>query len=683
LPEVALLLTSTTVIVLAGFLLTVLMRPTGLGEVVVGTVAMSIAVIEVDSLLVGGLLASYRPGPLLLGAFGLLVITATPLLTRQGRLSTAGTVRLLGTGLGNVRHGVWRQPTVLLLGMALIAAYGVRAYLSVRLPNTDSDGLLYHLVGIDEWITQSLITHNSLVMWADVYPQSVELFVGWTCVHLHTTIYAAVSQLPIFVIGAASVAGLARRIGARRSHAVLAGLVFLATPAVMAQFGTNFVDAAAASLGLAALYLVLGLKRAVDANPDSPAVWAWRLATVSMVAGLASAAKSSNLVLAPFLVAYVIAVQWNQTDTSASTAERLRLWVRRGWSGPPGVLFFGTAALAIGGYWYLRTWIKYGNPLYPFTVAGLPGLGSVDDVIIAYNTPEQLAGRNVLQQIALSWGSDFEPSHTVLYDQRLGGLGMQWVFILVPLGILATLVWWRGGRRGPTGFLVLIIIGVMITSPAPWWARYVLIIAGLAAALSATALTWVTGRFQEGQWNGAGIRRGGIVRAVASVAMLGVVGTSMWWATRSLPYAEQGGSSLLSLRSALDLAARDDRMSLVYPWFLYRAIDQVPRGAKIAVISDGIHRFTHPLFGNDLEHDVVAIGPVRSVDQLRTAMSRRNLSYVFLDGTDAAVTRAAIDDKARFRLLNRPTEVHPGPFYLFEYCDASGRSREDQRCISG
>lgn len=678
--ELALLLASTTAIVLAGFLLTVLMRPTSVGEVVVGTGALSIVLIEVDSLVVGGLLASYRPVSLLLGGLGLLILTASPLLTPPGRVATAGAVQLVGDGWVGVRQGALRHPTVLLLGAAVVAAHGVRAYLSVRLPNTDWDGLFYHLVAMDEWIADGRIGHNSLVMWADVYPESVELFVGWTSVHLQNTVYAAVSQLPIFLIGAASAAGLARRVGARRSHAMLAGLIFLATPAVLVQFGTNFVDAAAASLGLAALYLVLGLKRAVDMNPGSRAAWAWRLATAGTVAGLACAAKSSNLVLAPLLVAYVVAVQWHATESSASTAERLRLWVRRGWSGPPGVLLYIAAALAIGGYWYLRTWIKYGNPLYPFTVAGLPGLGSVQDVIIAYSTPEQLAGKGVLHQIAVSWWNDFDPSHTVVYDQRLGGLGMQWMLILVPLAVLAAVVWWRSGRRGPIGFLVLVIVGVVVTSPAPWWARYVLLNAGLAAALSGFALTWLSQRLRSGTW--PGIRRVGMVHAVTSVALLGVVGLSMVFATRSVPYLAQGKADFLSIRSALDLADRDDRMSLVFPWFLYGGMEKVPRGAQIAVISDGIHRFTHPLFGNHLEHDVVAIGPVKSVDQLSATMSRRNLGYVFLDATDPAVTRAAFNDKARFRLLNIPTQDAPGPFYLFAYCDAPSRTGKEQPCSS-
>lgn len=679
--ELALLLASTTAIVLAGFLLTVLMRPTSVGEVVVGTGALSIVLIEVDSLVVGGLFASYRPIPLLLGSLGLLILTASQLLTPPGRAAAVEAARLVGDGWVGVRQGAGRHPTVPLLGAGVVAAYAVRAYLSVRLPNTDWDGLFYHLVAMDEWIADGRIGHNSLVMWADVYPESVELFVGWTCVHLHHTVYAAVSQLPIFLIGAASVAGLARRVGARRSHAGLAGLLFLATPAVLVQFGTNFVDAAAASLGLAALYLVLGLKHAVDTATGSRGLWAWRLATAGTVAGLACSAKSSNLVLAPFLVAYVVAVQWSASDEpSVSMAERVRQWVRRGWSGPPGVLLYSAAALAIGGYWYLRTWIKYGNPLYPFTVAGLPGLGSVQDVIIAYSTPEQLAGKGVLNQIAVSWWNDFDPSHTVVYDQRLGGLGMQWMLILVPLAVLAAVVWWRDDRRGPTGFLVLVIAGVVVTSPAPWWARYVLLNAGLAAALSGFALTWLTGKLRRSARHG--VRRVGIVQAVASAVLLGVVGMSTAWASRSVPYLAEGNPNFLSIRGALDLADRDDRMSLVFPWFLYRDTGKVPRGSEIAVISDGIHRFTHPLFGNHLEHDVVAIGPVKSVDQLSVTLSRRHLGYVFLDATDPAVTRAAFDDKARFRLLNIPTQDAPGPFYLFAYCDAPSRPGKEQPCSS-
>ena len=677
--QLALLLTSTTIIVLAGFLLAVLMRPNSAGEVVVGTGALSIVLIEADSLLVGGLLESYRPVPLLLGAVGLLIVVASPQLTRHRRRTAAASARLVGAALSDaVRKGP-KHPVLLILGVAVVAAYGVRAYLSVRLPNVDWDGLMYHLVGIDEWVTSGRISHSSLVLWADVYPQSVELFVGWTCVHAHNTVYAGIAQLPILIIGSVAVAGLARRLGARRSHAVLAGVLFLATPAVLAQFGTNYVDAASASLGLAALYLVTGLKGAVELDPDSRALWAIRLATAGLVLGLACGAKSSNLLLAPLAVLYVLAVQWSTTDGQpASRADQMRRWLRAGWSGPAGILLFGLAALAIGGYWHLRTWIKYGNPLYPFTIPGFSGRGTIEELIISFNVPEQLSGRGTLAQVAISWAGDFHPFHTVVYDQRLGGLGMQWVLILLPLSALAVAVWWRGGRRGPAGFLMFVLVGVAAASPAAWWARYLLLSAGLAAALSASGLTWLTGRVREGARDGSVNTRAAVVRGIASLALLGVVGTSMWWTTRSLPYQMEGRSGFLSIGSALDLAARHDRSTLLFPWVSYRAVDVVPRGSSIAVVGDGSGRFTHTFFGNHYEHDVVAVGAV-GVDDLSAALSSMNLHYVVIDDDASAILREVTGDTGRFRLLaSSDAQTQPRPFHIFEYSDPRSE-RKDPR----
>lgn len=654
--QFALLLTSTTIIVLAGFLLTSLMRPTSAGEVAVGTGSLSMALVAANSLVVGGLLQSYRPVPLLLGAVGLLVVTTSSLLGRQVRTAAVDSARLAGIATRDVIRLGPRHPVILILALAVLAAYGVRAYLSVRLPNIDWDGLYYHLVGIDEWIATERLGHSTLVLWADVYPQSVELFVAWTCVHLHNTVYAGVAQLPIFLVGAAAVAGLARRIGARRSHAALAGLMLLATPLVMAQFGTNYVDAGAASLGLAALYLVTGLRGAIDLDPSSRALWIGRLVTAGMVAGLACGAKSSNLLLAPFLVFYVLAVQW-RTPSEPSMANRSMRWLRRGWSGPPGVVLFGLAALAIGGYWYVRTWMKYGSPLYPFEIAGFPGQFAVD-VIIAPQVPPQIADHHAVLQVLMSWAADFHPFHTVDYGQRLGGMGMQWALILLPLAVVATVVWWREGRRGPAGLLLFILVCVTVTSPAPWWARYQLLNAGLAAALSAFAMTWLAQRFRDAA----------AVRTVASVALLAVIGTSMWWATRSLSYQVEGKADFLTLGESVDLATRDNRMDVVFPWFLYRPMKQVPRGASVAVLGHGGRLFTHPLFGNRYERDVVAVGAVISADQLADELRRRHLDYVVLDD-DAAVLPEVLGDAARFRALSSNDQM--GRAHLFQVGDFS------------
>src|SRR3546814_3979635 len=82
-----------------------------------------------------------------------------------------------------------------------------------------------------------------------------------------------------------------------------------------------YVDAGAASLGLAALYLVTGLRGAIDLDPSSRGLWIGRLVTAGMVAGLACGAKSSNLLLAPFLVFYVLAVQWTPSEPSMRSEE--------------------------------------------------------------------------------------------------------------------------------------------------------------------------------------------------------------------------------------------------------------------------------------------------------------------------------------------------------------------------
>ncbi|MFG2718907.1 hypothetical protein ACGFW5_11555 [Streptomyces sp. NPDC048416] len=602
------------------------------------------------SLGAGGLLGIYRPVPLTVGAAVCAVLCWCPALnTARHRPScrVPANLRLLRAAVSFTARRSWRHPVTALVVLVTVAVYGLRAWLSLRLPAGDYDGLMYHLVGPDKWIQAGRLVHTPESLWADAYPMGVELLAAWPAVYLRTVQYAPLAQLPCYLLGGLSVLSLARRLGARRSHAVLAGCAFLLTPAVFAQANSLYVDAGSASFALAAVSLAAGLSEcAATARPQRQILL--RSAATGLATGLAVGSKSSNLVVLP-LVALVL----------LSQLRRLRR--RRSLPGSlvgSAVGAFTVPVLAVGSWWYLRTWIAYGSPFYPVSLLGFPGRGSAEEVVVGGNVPMALRGAGKLSQIWTSW-VDGLYIHHIGYDIRLGGLGPTWTLMVVPGALVGLVLWLRNGqRRGPGGVLALAALVVVAASPASWWGRYVLVGVGALMPLAAHALTCLSRA-----------RSGGHLPRLLAVGIrasaAGLLVLTSWWGQSTLPISTNqdpsvpGPDGLFSpLRTVLDVADRPDAASQVWPWFGYRALSTVPDGSAIALLPSNVQPFLHPLVGSRMQRRITLLkNPLTSgelAQQMRTAGAR----YVLLDGVGPAqqLALSARNDPTHFRVVNQRDE---------------------------
>ncbi|MFE6848867.1 hypothetical protein [Streptomyces sp. NPDC057686] len=466
----------------------------------------------------------------------------------------------------------WRHPVTLLVLLATAAVYTLRAWLSLRLPATDWDGLMYHLVGPDKWIQVGRIAHTPENLWADTYPMGVELLSAGPAVYLRTTQYMPVTQMPCYLLGAFSVLSLARALNARRPHAVLAACAFLLTPAAFAQAHTTYVDVSAAAFALAALSLVAGLgQAAVAANPQRQILL--RLTAIGLATGLAAGAKSSNLVVLP-LVALAIVLQLTRLPARAALPPRASaLW--------GSVTAFALPVIAVGSWWYLRTWKTYGNPFYPVSLLGFPGQGSVQDVVIDDNTPRHLRGSGLLSQLWTSWMQALH-AQPAGYDIRLGGLGPAWVLLILPGALIGLALWLRTQRRrGSAGLLAVTAVAVTAASPAAWWGRFTLVTVGAFLPLAAYALT----RLSQAR-AGGGLPR--LLTASITTATASLLAISSWWGHSAFPVttpensksANHTSRAFTPLQQVMQLAQRPDAARLVWPWFSYRALEMIPGGPQ-------------------------------------------------------------------------------------------------------
>jgi hypothetical protein len=550
------------------------------------------------SFAVGALLHAYRPVPLMLGCLavaGLVFGARLVWIRRHGgqrrlfrpRWPSRAELRSALTG--------WGVVPVALLGGFVALQYAWHVLLGVRLPYFDWDGLMYHLISPDMWIIDGRIEHTTQIVWADAFPANTELLTAFPAVFAHDTGYVFLTNLPFHLLGACAVAGLALRLGAGRVVAAAAGLGLLAFPAVVGQVQTAYVDVPGSAFALAGLSFALLV-------PASGPLWTPAL-LAGCAAGVSAGAKPTNVVYAGVVIAVLMLRVLRRPR-----AQRLVGWL----------VVAGSAVLVVllGGYWYLRNWVHYGNPLYPVATLGLPGRGSLQSVITGAFLPPQLAHvpGGMLGATVLAWLYGLWPP-APSYDVKLGGFGAAWPLLIVPAAAVGAVLSMRR-QRFAAMVLALAAMLTLVTSPYPWWPRFTLVLGGIGlvfAAVAASRLTPARGR-------------------LALCCFLALCVVSGIWANAHTPvYTTDRPFQVIGVGETVRLLRAPDRASRVWPWSDFTGVQAIPRGQTIAVV-DGITRpFTHPFVGSDLRHRLVLLPRPTGAVALGRSMRRADARYVALD----------------------------------------------------
>ena len=245
---------------------------------------------------------------------------------------------------------------------------------------------------------------------------------------------------------------IVRQMGGERNAALLATLGIFSAPEISIQVLDTYLD----MMVLGALIVVLlGLVLLVQ-KPGRRSAGFFSLACAAAVAW-----KAPNL--PQILPVWVGGCAWV-------------LWHQRRQMMRPRLLLMAAEWVALmatlGGFFYWLTWIKMGNPLYPFElkIAGRVLFAGAFDTSVAENFLLFPEGLTRWTAIPISWGER-------VTDTSLGnpfsGFGPMYVVLGLPAALVGFMAALRR-HRADVGWFIVAMAAMFIFHPSRWQPRYTL-----------------------------------------------------------------------------------------------------------------------------------------------------------------------------------------------------------------
>lgn len=303
--------------------------------------------VQVAMVVVPGALGAFR-GPAL-GAFsaaGAAGLLAAPATRRRIRACLAELLLPLARELPRAAAA---HPFLAAAWAAFGAFLLLRGWMFVLLmPPTSFDTLTYHLPKVAQWVQTGSIHLPDLPIKRVFWPSGSECLNAWWAVFPRSDLLVNVPGHFSLALVALATHALARNAGVGRAGAAWCALTAALVPAYPVHAATclNDLPVVAGYLYLAALWS----RRAAD-EAAARTRWALTAAAACFTVGV----KPTIAFLSPGLVLLAAA--------NAGKADWLAL--RRPGRLSAGAWALVAAAAALGSYWYLRNWARFGSPLYP------------------------------------------------------------------------------------------------------------------------------------------------------------------------------------------------------------------------------------------------------------------------------------------------------------------------------
>jgi len=236
---------------------------------------------------------------------------------------------LTGASIRSLRLTLRDPILVLLAGLTVVSQLYLLA-VSLTVPQSVTDTMLYHLPRSALWKQQHAVSYVANVKEAavNVFPPNAEIETAATMVLSGGDRFVGLVQLVAVAFACIAIVGVARRLGFDRQAAVFAALAFSTFTVVMLQTPTALNDLVVASFLIACAYFALGAAR-ID------------LALSALALALALGTKLTTVFALPALALVVFGSQ-----------------PRRRWL---AVALYGAAGIALGSIWLLVNVVETGR----------------------------------------------------------------------------------------------------------------------------------------------------------------------------------------------------------------------------------------------------------------------------------------------------------------------------------
>lgn len=297
-------------------------------------------------------------GELLLGVLGLLYeswlialnlgigLALIVWVVMRHRAGLAGLVRESTAGLvSGVRETVDWSIAVLFALLIFLTVWLVTA--AYFLPPRGVDDLVYHLPPLYEYVQSHRISLLPLELRDQfAFPFNGEFLFLWPLVFFRDDTFIDAVQFVVALYGAGVIYALTRRFGVARNLALFVGLLFIFTPVVLGQAGSNYVDLTVAVCHLTLLYAVV------------------RYYQTGMLC---------HLLLAGIATGFGMGVKYNflVAVVAAQPIIYLRFWQDRNPALAIGrYVIYAACSLPLSIYWFVRNFIETGYLLFPYRITG-------------------------------------------------------------------------------------------------------------------------------------------------------------------------------------------------------------------------------------------------------------------------------------------------------------------------
>jgi len=233
--------------------------------------------------------------------------------------------------LGHALHDALDDRAVAVLAALAVAVHLYLLVVSLTVPQSLPDTLLYHLPRAALWKQQHAVAYvlDAPDDRINAFPPVAEIEATASMVLSEGDRYVGLVQLLALVAACSAIVGIARRLGLSRSAALFGALAFATFTVVALQTPTALNDLVVASLLIVCAYFALGSSRA-------------ELGLCATALALGVGTKGTVVFALPVLAAFVLASQ-----------PRSRWW---------SLAAAGASGLAAGSFWFVLNLVETGDP---------------------------------------------------------------------------------------------------------------------------------------------------------------------------------------------------------------------------------------------------------------------------------------------------------------------------------